>query len=56
MKNALIWDVKHSSHLAGDTLRLRYSTQPVNAIAAFTAVTMKTIVFWDVTPCDSCKN
>jgi hypothetical protein len=22
----------------------------------FTAVTMKTGVFWDVTPCDSCKN
>jgi hypothetical protein len=22
----------------------------------FTAVTMKNYVFWDVTPCDSCKN
>jgi hypothetical protein len=22
----------------------------------FTAVTMKNGVFWDVTPCDSCKN
>jgi hypothetical protein len=22
----------------------------------FTAVTMKNAVFWDVTPCDSCKN
>jgi hypothetical protein len=23
---------------------------------AFTAVTMKNAVFWDVTPCDSCTN
>jgi hypothetical protein len=22
----------------------------------FTAVTMKNVVFWDVMPCDSCKN
>jgi hypothetical protein len=22
----------------------------------FTAVTMKNAIFWDVTPCDSCKN
>jgi hypothetical protein len=25
-------------------------------LEAFTAVTMKNCVFWDVTPCDSCKN
>jgi hypothetical protein len=25
-------------------------------LEAFTAVTMKNAVFWNVTPCDSCKN
>jgi hypothetical protein len=26
------------------------------ALEVFTAVTMKNAVFWDVTPCGSCKN
>jgi hypothetical protein len=32
MKYAVFWNVKPSSYLTGDTLRLRYSAQPVNAI------------------------
>jgi hypothetical protein len=32
MKNAVFWDAKTSSYLTGDTLRLRYSAKPVNAI------------------------
>jgi hypothetical protein len=31
MKNAVFWDIKPSSYLTGDTLRLRYRDQPVNA-------------------------
>jgi hypothetical protein len=32
MKNVLFWDMKLSSYLIGDTLRLRYIAQPVNAM------------------------
>jgi hypothetical protein len=32
MKNVVFWDKKPSSYLTGDTLRLRYRTQPVNAM------------------------
>jgi hypothetical protein len=32
MKNAVFEDIKPSSDLAGDTLRLRYRAQPVNAM------------------------
>jgi hypothetical protein len=31
-KNAVIWDIKPSSYLPGDTLGLRYIDQPVNAM------------------------
>jgi hypothetical protein len=40
-----------SSYLTGDTLRLRYRDEPVNAMKVlnvFTAVTMKNVVFWDI--------
>jgi hypothetical protein len=55
MKNVVFWVIKPSSYLTGDTLLLRYRVQPVNAMD-FTAVTMKNGVFWDVTPCGSCKS
>jgi hypothetical protein len=32
MKNAVYWDIKPSSYLTGDTLRLHYRAQPVNAM------------------------
>jgi hypothetical protein len=32
MKNAVFWDIKPLSSLTGDTLRLRYRVQPVNAM------------------------
>jgi hypothetical protein len=32
MKNAVFWDIKPSSYLTGETLRLRYRAQPVNAM------------------------
>jgi hypothetical protein len=32
MKNAVFWDIEAPSYLTGDTLRLRYIVQPVNAI------------------------
>jgi hypothetical protein len=32
MKNVVFWDIKPSSYLTGDTLRLRYRAQPVNAM------------------------
>jgi hypothetical protein len=51
MKNVVFWDIKTQSYFTGDTLRLRYRVQPVDA-----AVTMKKGVFWGVTPCGSCKN
>jgi hypothetical protein len=58
MKNAVFWDIKPSSYLTGNTLRLRYIVQSVNAMKdeIFTAVTMKKSAFWDVKPSGSCKN
>jgi hypothetical protein len=32
MKNGVFWDIKSSLYLTGDTLRLRYRVQPVNAM------------------------
>jgi hypothetical protein len=32
MMNAVFWDIKPSSYLTGDTLRLRYRVQPVNVM------------------------
>jgi hypothetical protein len=32
------------------------STEGSERFEVFTAVTMKNVVFWDVTPCGSCKN
>jgi hypothetical protein len=32
MKNVVFWDIKPISYFTGDTLRLRYSVQPVNAM------------------------
>jgi hypothetical protein len=32
MKNVVFWDIKPSSYFTGDTLRLRYRVQPVNAM------------------------
>jgi hypothetical protein len=37
---------------------VRLRKHPINYVRfeVFTAVTMKSAVFWNVTPCDSCKN
>jgi hypothetical protein len=32
MKNAVFWDIKLHSYFTGDTLRLHYRVQPVNAM------------------------
>jgi hypothetical protein len=32
VKNVVFWDIKPSSYLTGDTLRLRYRAHPVNAM------------------------
>jgi hypothetical protein len=32
MKNGVFWDIKPSSYFTGDTLRLCYRVQPVNAM------------------------
>jgi hypothetical protein len=32
VKNVVFWDIKHSSYFTGNTLRLRYRVQPVNAM------------------------
>jgi hypothetical protein len=32
MKNVVFWDIKPSSYFTGDTLRLHYRVQPVNAM------------------------
>jgi hypothetical protein len=32
IKNGVSWDIKPSSYFIGDTLRLRYRVQPVNAM------------------------
>jgi hypothetical protein len=56
---AVFWDIK--PHFV---LHRRHITSPLQSptslcyvrFEVFTAVTMKNSVFWDVTPCDSCKN
>jgi hypothetical protein len=32
MKNVVFWDIRPSSYFTGDTLRLHYRIQPVNAM------------------------
>jgi hypothetical protein len=32
MKNVVFWNIEPSSYFTGDTLRLRYRAQPVNAM------------------------
>jgi hypothetical protein len=32
MKNVVFWDIKPSSYLTGDTVRLHYRVQAVNAM------------------------
>jgi hypothetical protein len=32
IKNVVFWGIKRSSYFTGDTLRLRYRAQPVNAM------------------------
>jgi hypothetical protein len=32
IKNGVFWNIKPSSYLTGDTLRLRYRAQPVNVM------------------------
>jgi hypothetical protein len=32
MKNAIFWDIKANSYFTGDTLRLRYRSNPVTAM------------------------
>jgi hypothetical protein len=32
MKNVVFWDIKPSSYFTGDTLRVHYRVQPVNAM------------------------
>jgi hypothetical protein len=59
MKNDVFWDIKTKF-----VLHRRHTTSPLQRTASscyvgfevFTAVTMKNAVFWDVTPCDPCKN
>jgi hypothetical protein len=53
MKSAIIYDIKRSFYFTGDTLPLRYKTQPVNAI--FTAVIIKNAVLLDVMPYGCCN-
>jgi hypothetical protein len=36
MKNVVFWDIKNQFNLTGDTLRLRYRVQPVNAMEDLT--------------------
>jgi hypothetical protein len=42
-------------HVQGRRIR-KIGKQPCLRVEVFTAVTMKNGVFWDVTPCGSCKN
>jgi hypothetical protein len=54
MKNGVFWDIKtqfilHRKHI-------RSPLQSPASFEVFTAVNMKSGVFWDVTPCGSCKN
>jgi hypothetical protein len=59
MKNGVLWYIKTQF-----VLHRRHNTSPLQSPASkcsvkfedFTAVTMKNVVFLDVTPCGSCKN
>jgi hypothetical protein len=59
MKNAVFWDINIQF-----VLHRRHITSPLQSRASycyvrfevFTAVTMKYGVFWNVTPCGSCKS
>jgi hypothetical protein len=59
MKNVVFWDMKTQF-----VLQRRHITSPLHSKACqfyvrfevSTAVTMRNAVFWDVTPCSSCKN
>jgi hypothetical protein len=53
MKIAVFLDIETRFVPNRNTLRHRY--RPVR-FEVFTAVTMKNVVFWDVTPYGSCKN
>jgi hypothetical protein len=69
MKGVVLWDVtscdSYKSRYFGGTYRLHHQGDKIrrarNNVSSvrfevFTAVTMKNGVFWDVTPCGSCKN
>jgi hypothetical protein len=49
MKNAVFWDIKTKSLPHRKHIRIRYKVQPVR-FEDFTAVTVKNVVFFDVTP------
>jgi hypothetical protein len=59
MKNGVFWDIKSQF-----VLHRRHITSPLQSPASqrhvrfevFTAVTIKNVVFWDVTLRGSCKN
>jgi hypothetical protein len=59
MKNVVFWDIK--THFVPHRRHIKSPLQsPASScyvrFEVFTAVTMKNAVFWDITPCDSCKN
>jgi hypothetical protein len=59
MKNAVFLDIKTQflPHRRYITSKLQIPAGLVYVrFEVFTAVTMKNDVFWDVTPCGSCKN
>jgi hypothetical protein len=47
-------------HISGkvdkENIRIVGTENPHVRFEVFTAVTMKNVIFWDVTPCGSCKN
>jgi hypothetical protein len=57
MKNVVFWNIKSQI-----VLRRRHVTYPLHSperylrFEIFSEVTMKNTVFWDVTPCGSCKD
>jgi hypothetical protein len=58
MLNAVFWDIKPSSYLTGDIISTLQSIvcSSYARYEVFTAVAMKNVVVWDVTPCGCCKN
>jgi hypothetical protein len=55
MKNAVFWEIKtqfvpHRKHYFSAT-----ESSQLMLCKISTAVTMKNVVFWDVTPCGSCR-